>query len=348
MFNPKPMDLKDHWSIIGNHSSNAESDLLCCVIYDGMTGKILPNNIVTNKGLQRVQKVIKYVVYIPTDLLLETAYKNVKCDLVTNDELGGTLSQAQNLLNIEHDSNTKPYIQGLPYQQKLMLNEQLSKYLENNTQTALPNETLKDYLRRRAQRDYIQSSYWKTQNLLKLKIDKKKVDDHKSYLIEQKWGKEISTTLNKDFHRWRDELEEDMRHNGSNVKSLIGKINEVIVQDSHYNTTVWGRQLGHFYRVEVDLKQQRSICNCELYNFIGSCSHSKVIELVEFNRFPPLESIDTSGKTWKSIKSHYYKSLVTSIFNGDSNNDLEKASSIHYHACYPEFDPNMINKEDEL
>ena len=321
--------------------------MLC--FYDGINGQILPNNIVNHKQLQKVKRLTNYVVYIPTDLLLETAYKNVKCDLVTNNELGGTLSQAQNILNVDLDSNTKPYIQGLPYQHKLMLNQQIIKYLERNQQTALPNEQLKDYLRRRAQRDYIQSSYWKTQNSLKFKIDKKKIDDHKTYLTEQKWGKEISTSLSKDFHRWRDELEEELRHHKRlNNESLIRKINEVIIQDSHYNTTVWGRQLGHFYRVEVDLNRKSATCNCELYNFIGSCSHSKVIELVEFNRFPPLESIDTSGKTWLSIKSHYYNSLVTSIFNGDSNNELEKAASIHYHACYPQIDTNMINNEDEL
>ena len=168
MFNPNTMELQHHWSIIVNHSNNVETDLLCCIIYDGIAGNILPNDIITNKDLQMHYEVTQYVIYIPTDLLLEVAYRNVKCQLVRNDELGGTLSQSQNILNIDHDTNTKPFIQGLPYQHKLMLNEQISNYLKRNKQTALPNETLKDFLKRKAQRDHIKSSYWKTQNTLKI------------------------------------------------------------------------------------------------------------------------------------------------------------------------------------
>ena len=140
----------------------------------------------SNKKLQQEHCIKEYVVYIPTNLLLELAYKKVKCKLVTNEEVGGTLSQAQNLLNIELDTNTQPNIQGLPYSQKLMLNEQIGIYLSDNVPTALPNETLKEFFKQRAQHYHINSCYWKTQTKLKINIDKKKLEDHRSYLMEQK------------------------------------------------------------------------------------------------------------------------------------------------------------------
>ena len=345
LFNPKPMDLKDHWSILSEYSFDPETDLLCSIIYDGINGQIQEKNIVSNKTLQQVLHITQYVVYIPTDLLLELAYKKVKCLLVTNDEVGGTLTQAQNLLNIEQDTDRQPNIQGLSYAHKLMLNDQLGKCLKENIPTALPNENLKDYLKQRAQRDHVHSSYWKTQTKLKIKLDKKKLEDHRSYLMEQKWGKELPSTMKKDFKKWRDELEDGMHKHGHKFGPLIDKINDVILQDSRFNATVWGRQLGHFYRVEVDLENERTSCNCELYNFIGSCIHTRVIELVEFNKIPPLEYMDTSGKSWCTIRSHYHKSLVSSIFNSESKNVLERTTSLHYLTCYPQLDPNNITSE---
>ena len=128
---------------------------------------------------------------------------------------------------------------------------------------------------------------------------------------------------------------------------FLTKINEVVLQQSQFNTTVWGGQLGHFYCVQVDLENETSCCNCELCNFIGSYIHTRVIELVELNKIPPLEYMDTSGKGWLSIRSHYHKSLVTLIFNSESRNHLEKATAKHYRACYPQFDPNKISTDDD-
>ena len=328
--------MKDHWDILCNHHNHHGNDLLCSIIYNASNGHLLSKDVVSNPQFQKRHNITEYVMYIPSDLLLAKICKEVQTESICPDLIGVTLTQSQNIFHQQKESK-KLSVQLLPYDRRIQVITKLATAFSANTSHPHEDEDLAGYLERRGQRDGITACYWKNGNSLKLKMETSKKKIHQQYLLEQKWGKNIVSELGKDFKFWRKQLEKELNSDSSDV---LSKINQVIKEESKYDTTIWSRRLGYFHTIYVNLETKKTTCNCELFNFVGTCLHTRVISLVEFDNKPPTQCMDTNGTIWKEVREHYYKSITSTIFKGKSNDILEQSADKNWHSVFPTVDPN--------
>ena len=163
------------------------TDLVCSILYDINSGWLLPKTIVGDRHRQQHHNIKKYVMYIPSDILLTLICKEIQEEIVHPDNTGTTLTQIQQMFNVQKTA-IKQDLQQLSYPGKVKAVEKLSNYLTQNTPQPLPNENLNNFLKRRAQRDAVNACYWKNGyiNHANKEKDNKDKDSHYLYLIDQK------------------------------------------------------------------------------------------------------------------------------------------------------------------
>ena len=89
------------------------------------------------------------------------------------------------------------------------------------------------------------------------------------------------------------------------------------------------RELGNFIKVTVDLQKKKATCNCELYQYLGDCLHSKIFEMVEFKRRPSAYCKDTNGTCWNEIELKWKQRLRGSLYAVKKGGDNSKHENFH-------------------
>ena len=87
-------------------------------------------------------------------------------------------------------------------------------------------------------------------------------------------------------------------------------------------------ELGSFIKVTIDL-QKKATCNCELYQYLGDCLHSKIFEMVEFKRKPSADCKDTNGTCWNQIELKWKHRLRATLYAVKEGGDNSKHENFH-------------------
>ena len=187
------------------------SDIRCSVMYaiDKSTS-VSRSMFVGNKINQKNYGMTGYVIYLPTDRLIQTVVKQVYHKKYVNPDNNNklTLSQLQNEMNLEMHHHIIQTIDVLSDNMKDEAVRLLATALSNHSSNVLPHETILEFLERRANRDSFSAREWtgtsarfskKNNNISSSRRKnnckdelKEENEELEKYLMERKWGNTIS------------------------------------------------------------------------------------------------------------------------------------------------------------
>lgn len=99
-------------------------------------------------------------------------------------------------------------------------------------------------------------------------------------------------------------------------------------------------ELGNFIQLQVNLKEKRTKCNCELNHYLGDCIHYMIIEMIEFGRLSNSFMMDANGTNWKYIREQWKYRFMSSLYATKKGEDTTKHDN--FHKLFGTINPNIL------